>query len=51
MVYSIYYMNTLVLPCVRERRRLLELDGSGRRTRDVIIFRCIDMDIYTKYIT
>ena len=50
MVYSIYYMNTLVLPCVGERRRLLKRDGSGRRTRDVIHIRHIGMDIYTKYI-
>ena len=51
MVYSIYYMNTLVLPCIGEGRRLLDRDGSGRRTRDIIYIRCIDIGIYTKYIT
>ena len=51
MVYSIYYMNTLVLPCIGERRRLLMRDGSGRRTRDVIHIRCMGIGIYTKYIT
>ena len=50
MVYSIYYMYTLVLPCIEEGRRLLNRDGSGRRTRDIIHIRRIDMDIYTKYI-
>ena len=51
MVYSIYYMYTLVLPCIGEGRRLLRRDGSGRRTRDVIHIRHIDMGIYTEYIT
>ena len=51
MVYSIYYMDTLVLPCVGERRRLLIGDGSGRRTRDVIHIRCIGICLYIKYIT
>ena len=51
MVYSIYYMITLVLPCIGEGRRLLVRDGSGRRTRDVIHFRRMGIGIYTKYIT
>ena len=51
MVYSIYYMYTLVLPCIGERRRLLIGDGSGRRTRDVNHIRCMGVGIYTKYIT
>ena len=51
MVYSIYYTDTLVLPCIGERRRLLMRDGSGRRTRDVIHIRRTGIGIYTKYIT
>ena len=51
VVYSIYYMDTLVLPCIGERGRLLMRDGSGRRTRDVIHIRRMGIDIYTKYIT
>ena len=47
MVYSIYYMGTLVLPCVGERRRLLKRDGSGRRTRDIIHIRCMGIGLYT----
>ena len=46
MVYSIYYMNTLVLPCIGEGRRLLKRDGSGRRIRDVNHIRCMDISLY-----
>ena len=46
MVYSIYYMYTLVLPCIGERRRLLIGDGSDRRTRDVIHIRRVSMQFY-----
>ena len=35
VVYSIYYMNTLVLPYIGEERGLLDRDDCGLRTRDI----------------
>ena len=47
MVYSIYYIGTLVLP-YRGGERTAVRDDCGMRTRDIIHIRHIGIGLYTK---